>query len=111
MLSFLLLAAHFYRAGQEVLVVGSLFIPCLLFVRQSWVPRLIQLALLFGAMEWLHTLWFVAQLRVEFGQPWTRMALILGAVALFTALSALVFFGQALRNRYSGQVLSGLLLK
>ena len=100
-ISFLLLAAHFFRAGQVVIVFGLLLILLLLMFRKSWVPWLIQLTLLLGAVEWLRTLIFVAQMRIEFGLPWVRMAIILGAVVLFTALSGLVFRSRALRNRYS----------
>jgi hypothetical protein len=34
------------------------------------------------------------------GEPWTRMAIILGVVAVITAASALVFRSRALRERY-----------
>ena len=104
LLSFLLLAAHFYRAGGEWLVAASLLLPFLLLVRRPWVPRAMQLALLLGAVEWLRTLWFIAQMRIGFDMPWVRMAIILGAVALFTALSGLVFLGKSLRDRYSVRI-------
>jgi hypothetical protein len=100
-LSFLLLTAHFYRAGNEWLAGAVLLLPLVLFVRQSWVPRVIQLTLLVGAAEWLRTLWFIAQMRMQFEMPWTRLAIILGGVALFTALSGLVFFSRSLRRRYA----------
>lgn len=99
-ISFLLLAAHFVRAGQVVVVVVLLSLLLLLFVRKFWVPWVIQLTLLLGAFEWLGTLYTVAQMRISSGMPWTRMAIILGAVALFTALSSLVFRSKALRNRF-----------
>jgi len=98
--SFLLLAAHFVRAGQMVIVVVLLFLLVLLFVRKFWVPWVIQLTLVLGAIEWLGTLYSIAQMRIAAGMPWGRMAIILGAVALFTALSSLVFRSQALRNRF-----------
>ncbi len=101
--SFLLLAAHFYRAGQYALVIVSLAFIFLLTIRQTWVPRLMQLGLLLGAVGWLRTLFFMVQMRIEFGMPWTRLAIILGAVALFTALSCLVFRRNSLRKRYSVQ--------
>ena len=41
-----------------------------------------------------------AAMRMSLGQPYLRMALILGAVALLTGLAALVFESQALRTRY-----------
>ena len=71
-----------------------------LLLRRAWVPRLFQVVLLLGAAEWLRTLYLFAAERVAFGQPWTRLALILGGVALFTALSGLVFRSRGLRTRY-----------
>jgi len=99
-ISFLLLAAHFVRAGQMVIVVVLLSLLLLLFIKKFWVPWVIQLTLLLGAFEWLSTLYAVANMRIASGMPWTRMAIILGAVALFTALSSLVFRSKAMRNRF-----------
>jgi len=101
-ISFLLLAAHFLRAGQVVISIILISLLSLLFLRKVWVPWVIQLILLLGTVEWLHTLYSVAQVRIEFGMPWMRMATILGAVALFTALSCLVFRNKALRKRFPG---------
>lgn len=98
--SFVLLAAHFHRAELTVLVGICAFFPLLLFLRKPWVPQLFQAALVVGALEWLRTLYMLAAMRVGFDQPWGRLALILGAVALFTALSALVFNSRALRVLY-----------
>jgi len=100
-ISLLLLAAHFFRAGQTVLAVAPLILFMLLILREKWVPWLIQLALVLGAVEWLRTLVSVAQIRMEYDMPWVRMAVILGAVALFTAFSSLVFRSKGLRKRYS----------
>jgi uncharacterized membrane protein YecN with MAPEG domain len=102
MLSFLLLAAHFYRAGEVIPAALSLALPSLLLLREKWVVWIIQAALLLGSVEWIRTLVLFARQRIEFGQPWTRLAVILGAVALFTALSALVFRSESLRRRYRG---------
>jgi len=95
-----LLAAHFYRAELAVLAAVSAFLPLLLFVRRSWVPKLFQGLLVVGALEWLRTLYMLAAMRIGFDQPWGRLVLILGAVALFTALSGLVFNSGAMRVRY-----------
>lgn len=101
-LSSLLLAAHFYRAGQQPLVLLALLLPLLLCLRRAWVPQVVTTALLLGALEWVYTLAGIAIIRIEFGAPWGRMALILGAVAALTALSTLVFRTDALRRRYAG---------
>ena len=99
-LSFLLLAAHFYRAGLVPLSALCVGLPFLLFLRQPWVPRLLQLLLALGAVEWLRALYGFAAMRIAFGEPWTRLAVILGAVAVFTGLSGLVFRNHKLRTRY-----------
>ena len=101
-LSFLLLAAHFYRAGVVPLSALCIALPLLLLLRQAWVPRLFQFLLVLGALEWLRALYGFVAMRIAFGEPWTRLALILGAVALFTGLSGLVFRNRSLRGRYSG---------
>jgi hypothetical protein len=97
LISFLLAAAHFFRSGQLIFVTLALCIPLLLLVRQSWVPWVAQVVLLLAAIEWLRTLIDIAQLRMHSGEPWMRMAVILGAVALFTAASGLAFRSAALR--------------
>ena len=99
-LSFALLAAHFYRSGQVVLSAVCVAMLFFLFFRKSWVPRLFQVLLVLGALEWLRSLYYLAAMRIAWDQPWTRLAIILSAVALFTALSGLVFNSKALRARY-----------
>jgi hypothetical protein len=96
----LLLAAHFVRAGQVALAAASIAALALLAVPRAWSARLLQLALLVGALEWLRTLASFAAIRLAQGQPTLRLALILLAVAAFTAASAAVFQQHALRKRY-----------
>lgn len=99
-LSFLLLGAHFYRAGLVPLTVLCAAILFLLALRKTWVPRLFQVLLLLGALEWLRTLYFFAAMRIAWDQPWTRLAMILGTVALLTLLSGLVFKLRKLKAFY-----------
>lgn len=99
-LSCLLLGAHFYRAELPILTALCAFAPLALFIRKPWLPRAFQVLLVLGAAEWLRTLYMLAAMRLAFDQPWARMALILGAVALFTALSGLVFNSRSLRSVY-----------
>ena len=99
-LSFLLLSAHFYRSGQVVLAGLCVTTLLLLFIRKSWIPRLFQWLLILGSLELLRSLYYFAAMRIAWDQPWTRLAIILSAVALFTALSGLVFKSKAVRARY-----------
>jgi hypothetical protein len=99
-LSFLLLAAHYYRAGYPVLTMVCLGLLILLFYKKPWVPRLFRALLVLAALEWLRALYVIAAMRIAWDQPWTRLAIILGAVALFTLLSGLVFKNARLRAYY-----------
>jgi len=95
-----LLAAHFYRAGQLALAVFAVGALVLLAVPRPWAARVLQVALLAGALEWLRTLALFASARMAAGQPYLRLALILLAVAAFTAASAAVFQHSRVRRRY-----------
>jgi len=81
--SLLLLGAHYYGAGLVPVAAVCALLPLVLVVRRWWVPRVFQGLLVLGALEW------------------GRMALILGAVAGFTLLSALMFETRGLRRRYA----------
>jgi hypothetical protein len=88
------------RYGNSFGVFGSALLIGLLFVRQPWVARLLQVALVLGALEWIRTLYELVQLRVALGQPFTRMVIILGVVALVTACSALLFQWPVMKRIY-----------
>ncbi len=99
-LSLVILGAHFMRYGNLLGVFGSLGLIALLFVRRPWVARLMQVILVLGALEWVRTLYDLVQVRVATGQPVTRMAVILGVVALVTFCSALLFQSSVLKRVY-----------
>ena len=99
-LAAVLLAAHFYRAGQIVPAALSVAALLLLAVPRAWAARVLQLVLVAGALEWLRTLAMFASARMAMGQPYLRLTLILLAVAAFTAVSAIVFRQATLRRRY-----------
>jgi hypothetical protein len=86
-LSLVILGAHFLRYGNSTGV-------------RPWVARLMQVVLILGALEWLRTLYELAQVRAALDQPFTRMSIILGVVAAVTFCSALLFQSQALKRIY-----------
>lgn len=100
-LAFAALAAHFYRAGSWPLMLACLVLIVLLAWPRAWVARLAQVCLVAGALEWVWTAFGLIQQRMALGQPWSRLALILAAVALFTAAAALVFRHRRLRARFA----------
>ena len=99
-LSLVVLGAHFMRYDNWIGVAASAVLIALLFVRQAWVARLLQVILVLGALEWLRTLYELAQVRVALGQPYVRMIVILGLVAAVTLCAALLFQSPTLKKIY-----------
>ena len=102
-LSLVVLGAHFLRYGNEIGVAVSLAPIALLFVRQPWAARVVQVVLALGAIEWATTLVGLVQMRLAQGMPATRMAIILGVVVIVTAGSALLFETQTMKRIYKRQ--------
>ena len=100
LLSLIVLGAHCMRIGMPYLMVIPVAALVLLLWPRRWVARLVQTTLVLGALEWLRATIGYVSIRMGLDMPWMRLALILGSVALFTLLSALVFRTQRLRQRY-----------
>ena len=100
LLSFLLLAAHFFRNGHMGLVLVCCTSPMLLLFRRTWSTRLLQVLLIIGALGWLRTALQIRAVRIDEGRDWQRMAIILGSVAAFTFASSLVYFLKPVRRYY-----------
>jgi hypothetical protein len=94
------LGAHFLRVGLLAPVVLLILLVPLLALRQRWVPRLFQLVLVLGGIEWVRTLLALRALRIDRGEPTARMVAILAGVAAFTLLSAALFETPRLRRRF-----------
>lgn len=99
-LSYLLMAAHLFRGQHYLLVALAALMPALLLIPRLWVARVMQLGLVISAAEWLRTMAMLMQERITLGQPYVRMGLILGGVAIFTIGSAFTFYSAALGRRY-----------
>jgi len=99
-IALLVLAAHFVRAQLMLPAITCVALVVLLAVPRAWAARVVQIALIAGAVEWVRTLAILLATRMSLGQPHLRMTLILGVVALLTLASALVFRSQALRARF-----------
>ena len=100
LLSLLLLAAHSLRVGVPALMAIPIAVLILLAWPRWWAARVAQVTLVLGAGEWVRAALVYIAARQESGMDWHRLALILGGVALFTLLSAVVFQSSTLRRRY-----------
>ena len=99
-LALLLLAAHFFHAGAGLVATVCIMLIALLFVPRRWAGRTVQLVLAAGAVEWMLTAYTLAQLRLRHDEPYVRLVVILGGVAVFSAIAAAVFQHPALRARF-----------
>ncbi len=114
-LSVLVLCAHLLRRLASMPLLGPhAFVPALILaggaciavfallaVRRRWAARTVQALLLLGVLEWVRTLVVFSRERIAAGEPYLRLVVIIGSVALFTALSSLVFLTRRFRAIYS----------
>jgi hypothetical protein len=100
-LAVLLLAAHFLRRGQLLACAACIGVVLLLFVRRAWSPRVAQVALALGTLEWIRTLVVLVNARRAEGGPWERLALILGSVIALTLLGAALLGTRSVTRHYS----------
>lgn len=99
-LSLLIFCAHLFRSGALVFVPLVLLSMPLLALRSGLVARFFQLLLVFISAQWVLTALFLANKRANAGEPWMRMAAILGGVALFAFFAAALFETPPLLRRY-----------
>lgn len=98
-LSALLLGAHFLRDGSYAGVAVSLVTPAVLLARRAWAVRVVQAFLVVAAGIWTHAAIGMVQQRMLAGQPWIRLAVILGSVALVAVAGALTLQAGSVRQR------------
>lgn len=102
-LAFLLLGAHFHRAGMTLLVPACIALAVIACIPRRWAVTLAQVALVLAALEWVRTLSAFAAARVAQGGPVLRLVLILGAVVAFTLWAAWLLRSRAGAARIGGR--------
>jgi hypothetical protein len=98
--AFLLLAAHFFRGENLLVALACILAIFLVLVRRPWAAYMMQVGLVLGSIEWLRSTISLVLSRSASGEPFLRLAFILGGVTLFTALSALAFRTRPLRGHF-----------
>ncbi len=106
-LALLVLGAHFFRASEYGLVLcvfGMVFFFC---TKVVWRQYAVGLFLIWGALEWADSAYFLANMRMQAGLPWLRASLILSVVALLTLLAGVQAFKRAkLLSKFAGDDLA-----
>lgn len=101
--SFLMLlpaGAHFWRSGQAGLAAACMVLALLAWSRAAWIRLLLLLVLPLLAARWIWSAGQFVQMRMLMGEPWHRLAVILLAVALLTALATWPLLREAAQQRY-----------
>lgn len=78
----------------------SFLVIFVMFIRRPWAARILQICLIIGALEWVRTTVYLVFARNEQGEPFLRLSLILGLVALFTLLSSLVLRLKRIKSHF-----------
>ena len=91
-LSYLILAAHFSRNDQFILLIIAVGIPVFLSVKQLWARYIVQAGLILGAFEWASSTLDYIDIRKAMGEDYQRLAIILFSVAAFTLISGLLLY-------------------
>ncbi len=96
----LLLAAHFFRAGNFLLVALCLVMPFMFLHKRRWSLVLLQSSAYLAAANWLWVAFELAGVRQQSGRPWGVAAAILSLVVLFTLLAGLLLNSRCLHEHY-----------
>ncbi len=90
LLAVLLLGALTLRLGLSfpVVLTGALVLIVLLYIPRAGIQTALAPLLALSALAWMALAGYRIHQRLAFGEPWLRLALILLAVAGFTAWSA-----------------------
>lgn len=97
----ILLGAHFLRGSHFLMVVLCLATPLLFLWKNRWSLIVLQLLAYGAAVTWIVVAIQLVQARWHFGERWVVAAIILGAVALYTLLAALLLNSRTIRKHYS----------
>lgn len=88
-LAYWIMAAHFLREGNVIVVSALVALPFTLFFNKEFVFRILQTGLVIGVfVVWLPTIYHIAEYRLSTEQPWIRMAVIMSSVILFNLFCA-----------------------
>ena len=98
--AWLLLAAHYSRADNVALMILSLLIPFLYLIRKRWSLVGLQILTYAGALVWVQTAISYVRQRMETGEDWGRLAIILLAVTGYTVLTGLLLNSEKIKPRY-----------
>jgi heme/copper-type cytochrome/quinol oxidase subunit 4 len=82
-------------------MIISLIIPVLLLIKKRIIIRIIQIVLVLAGAEWIRAMLYYIDMRKSSEDDWTRLAIILSVVALYTAASGLFLQNKKILCKYN----------
>ena len=101
-IALLLAAAQYGRAGDTILKYLFAALPLLLLVRKKWSDMILAVSISFTVPVWILTTISIISERKAAEEPWLRMGIILGGVALFALITAFLTFRRIYHSGKSG---------
>lgn len=102
-IALLLAGAHYGRAGDTILKYLFAALPLLLLVRKKWSDMILAMGVFVTVPVWIHTALSNIAVRKAAEEPWLRVGVILGGVALFALITAFLSFRRIYRNSKSAE--------
>ncbi|MCB0283151.1 MAG: hypothetical protein H6627_04650 [Calditrichae bacterium] len=99
-ISYLIVAAHFFRNGQWVLTILFFIAPFFLIIKKDWILKSIQWLLYAAALNWVFVTYGFVYHRVVSGDPWQRLILIMLGVLAFMIFSAVLLNSKKVKISY-----------
>ncbi|SNR88226.1 hypothetical protein SAMN06265340_11327 [Desulfurobacterium atlanticum] len=91
-LSLILIAAHFLRAGIPSLAFLFTFLSVFLFIKHPISTLIIRIAILSGIAAYIGTAFKIISLRKQLGLPYQKAAFIMAGVIGFITISFILTF-------------------
>ena len=98
--STLIFSAHVSRHGAQIIAIIILIILLTLFYKKEITIKIWTVYLIIMAVEWTRTMALIIMGRIQSGQDWTKIPIILGSIILFTLFSAFWINRQSIKNVY-----------
>ncbi len=98
-LSFILISAHFLRAGIPALSFLFISLPIFLFIRHPASIFIIRIGLLVGVAIYIETAYRIITARIKLGLTYEKAAIIMAGVVGFLLLTVVLTFKKEKQNQ------------
>ncbi len=99
-INFITLAAHFSRAGMGLLSLVVLVLPFVLLYKKRISLQIIQAVMILAGIEWIRTTFNYIATRMDAGEPWFRLLIILSVVSMACFYTVYLLGCQSMKKNY-----------